>query len=380
MKNGRFESLDSLRGIAAITVVLSHLNLDYFNLAQLAPWIHRSVFHVFYDGEAAVVFFFVLSGFVLSYKYVNSAKEVFDKLSYRNYLLARFFRIYPLVIAVIGLTALLVYTVPHQYTTEPSSLWTIWWWKNPFYVESFFKQMTLIWKEPVIGNDYAPQTWTLRVEVLLSALVPVLILLNRQRTSWLILFNLMAIYLFDLPIFLIHFTLGLLLAQHLPAINAYVASKSRSFTVGLLLLGIFLYSYRYSIAIFFPKVSLLQKFLFDDFGFFLNFVLGVGVACILVSVLHSARLGRLLTHPFFLMIGRVSYSIYLCHFIIFIMLTPLAIQSMNQLGVRNVLFLNIFIAIFTLTATIVLSNILYHLVEKNGIALGKKVIQRLSGQ
>lgn len=72
--------LDSFRGIAALSVVLLHLN------------IHDSFTDVsfFRHGGLGVPFFFVLSGFIMAYVYDNNA------FSIKDFLIARVFRILPL--------------------------------------------------------------------------------------------------------------------------------------------------------------------------------------------------------------------------------------------------------------------------------------------
>lgn len=80
----RFGSLDCLRGVFASMVVFHHM-VDY----TTSPVIHNNFFHY---SNLFVDFFFVLSGFVISYSYkqLNSWDEL------KNFCRKRFFRLYPL--------------------------------------------------------------------------------------------------------------------------------------------------------------------------------------------------------------------------------------------------------------------------------------------
>lgn len=80
MKN-RFYVLDSFRGISAICVVMVHLSLSG-SITELS-FIKSSYYFV--------DFFFILSGFVLTHAYKNK-----KHINFKDFLKARFFRIYPL--------------------------------------------------------------------------------------------------------------------------------------------------------------------------------------------------------------------------------------------------------------------------------------------
>jgi peptidoglycan/LPS O-acetylase OafA/YrhL len=82
--------LTSLRIVFAIMVFLSHLQF-FPKTDVLFTKVYKSIF---YEGYLGVSFFFILSGFVLSLSYKKRFSE--SKISYRDYLIARIARIYPL--------------------------------------------------------------------------------------------------------------------------------------------------------------------------------------------------------------------------------------------------------------------------------------------
>jgi peptidoglycan/LPS O-acetylase OafA/YrhL len=91
--------LQSLRGISAVTVMISHCLVDY----GPAPLLTRisSVF----NGRAAVVIFFVLSGYVLTRSLQRSQ---FNRGAVLRFYARRIFRLYPAiwVASVLGLAYL----------------------------------------------------------------------------------------------------------------------------------------------------------------------------------------------------------------------------------------------------------------------------------
>ena len=83
----RYEILDGLRGIAAITVVIFH----FFETYSWGKPAEQIVNH----GYLAVDFFYLLSGFVISYAY----DDRWDKMSLWDFYKRRLIRLHPMVIA-----------------------------------------------------------------------------------------------------------------------------------------------------------------------------------------------------------------------------------------------------------------------------------------
>ena len=87
----KLNSAESIRGLACLAVVFSHLSLSFFpflhhfNPAEVSTstWqslIHHSPFAFWYSGTAAVFLFFVLSGFVLSYAILRKPAQAEFKI------------------------------------------------------------------------------------------------------------------------------------------------------------------------------------------------------------------------------------------------------------------------------------------------------------
>ena len=103
------QKLDDIRGLAAVYVIIYHL-LQPFK--SLPPGVKL----LFSFGQEAVILFFLLSGFVI---YTASCR--YPKLTYKNYFIKRFRRIYfPFIIAL--LLSVLVFafngTLQHEFSFQ----------------------------------------------------------------------------------------------------------------------------------------------------------------------------------------------------------------------------------------------------------------------
>ncbi len=130
----RITTLDSLRGLAALTVLFAHCYEVYpeqlrFDVhpaevsawAQPWAWFRYTPLHLLTDGQPAVMFFFVLSGFVLTLPFLRGTQP-----SYPRYLAKRFCRLYPPFAAATFLSAALyiliapapIAALGHEFNTE----------------------------------------------------------------------------------------------------------------------------------------------------------------------------------------------------------------------------------------------------------------------
>jgi peptidoglycan/LPS O-acetylase OafA/YrhL len=104
----RLRSLDSLRGIAALIVVLYHCAVTYYPRG-LPGWIKHSPLAVLVAGNGSVLVFFALSGFVLFLALGDAGS-----FQYRPYIVKRFMRLYPpFAAAILASAALYELVKPH---------------------------------------------------------------------------------------------------------------------------------------------------------------------------------------------------------------------------------------------------------------------------
>lgn len=92
-----FKGLNALRFIAASLVILMHIRSNQITqgLSALPDW------PIFFKGLTAVSFFFVLSGFLITYILLKEIKNT-DNVNIKRFYLKRVFRIWPLYFIIIG--------------------------------------------------------------------------------------------------------------------------------------------------------------------------------------------------------------------------------------------------------------------------------------
>jgi len=164
----RYAEVDALRGIAALTVLVYHVVghrvvmvigaaeqprgiLDPLTIDAVLSAIVTTMF----DGSAAVVLFFVISGFVLAVSLENA--PVPTPSAYLAFMVRRLFRLMPAV----WLSLCVMIAILYYFNAMPSA-WTM---------------VNALWLGDGIGGLNAP-LWSIRVELAISAVFPLLVLFN----------------------------------------------------------------------------------------------------------------------------------------------------------------------------------------------------------
>jgi len=183
-----FFSLDIARGVAALTVVLWHWQIFYsYTVAMPDKFVVTdqplySVFFLFYNnGVLAVDFFFLLSGFIFFYLYADKISQ--RLISGKTFFTLRFSRLYPLHF----LTLLLVLFLQHLLLNRTGVYLA--YVNNDLYhfiLNIFFVQS---WGFEVAESFNSP-SWSVSVEVLLYILFFILLWyrLNKKYVMWILVF------------------------------------------------------------------------------------------------------------------------------------------------------------------------------------------------
>jgi peptidoglycan/LPS O-acetylase OafA/YrhL len=353
-----FGYLDAARGIAAIMVMVGHFaNWTYSDTMR------AKVASVIFNGSDAVSFFFVLSGFVLSYKYINSGAS----LDVRQYYVNRLFRLWPAFFIAVFINALAVLARTgidfHSFTDM-----------FLFNKSIFWEEAILFWARP---NYFGPG-WTLTTELALSFFLPFAIVLAKKDIR-LVACLAFVFFLFGTTQgcgFHAHFMLGVLASTQYKKItsSSFKQTSWHRYRYLLLAIAIVLFTLRQVVRISPLGSTLVYLSGYTGISFFQYS--GAASMIFLVFLLQSATWQRLLSNKFMLFLGKISYGIYLMHWVfvtnIFFYWKQLYPLFPNYATAFLTLFL-LYVIITIITATI-----LHYMIELPLMRMGKRITRKMA--
>lgn len=336
--------LQSLRGIAAIVVMIHH-GLRIFKSDGWA-W---NLSEVPFNAEASVIIFFVLSGYVLSASLIRRGLNMEGIIIFY---VRRIFRIYPaLWVGVLLGTAYLLFG---QNEARHLADWAL-----GHYKPERFGLMSVVGSIAGLDNYLLPPAWSITVELCASLMLPALVwafLRHRALAIPIILFLVLICAtsgpLFrQVPFYLINFAFGATLAC-LP-----FGQRFRPGIAGMVLAAGFL---------------MLAHLVHLPPTWWWPMVIAQGLAStILIAGLINKQI-EWLKHPSLVRIGDWSYSIYLLHIPVAFSLARLIDHHGLAEGDRNLSA--VAVALLTALITIPLSALVYRHIEMPGIAVGSRLI------
>ncbi len=210
----------------------------------------------------------------------------------------------------------------------------------------------------VLDMTYLPQAWTLSIELTLSLFVPIGIWLAYRSSLWLVVPVLVAIFGLGFSPFLSHFMFGILLAKHHQKISAWLDTaifyRRCILAVGLILLA---------------TGASLGKVIG---GNWLSYGIGIGASLLLLASFSSVRMQKILLLPWLRHVGKVSYSIYLLHFLVLINITPWFLALMNDY--LDGFYWNWWLGlVMNVVVSVLVATLSYRWLEMPSVALGAKI-------
>jgi len=344
----RLEGLTALRFFAAFHVILFHLYVE--GVLAVGPWWYRNFASIGYVG---VNFFFVLSGFILVYTYVE------PNLDPQRFWQARFARIYPAYLFSLAVTA------PFFFMTARHLNLPFFAWSMDHLLLASILALTLLqsWI-PQGALTWNPVCWSLSVEAFFYALFPFLLDRTKRLSRRLLPFWIAGVWFISLAISAAYIVLHpdgaarinstetTLFWKNFLSFNPLV--RLPEFVVGMLTCRLFLSkggSPRLgAICVLSGVAGLVLVTMFADK--IPNPVISTGLlspvfAAIIYGVASKPRWTRFLTFAPFIYLGEASYSLYLLHS--WVMSSVLEAVPHQPLAVRVVLCVGAAIAASLLT-------------------------------
>lgn len=333
-QQGYFSTLTALRGIAAIWVMLFHMDviIYYRELGTLLPKSHTGIVS---QGYLWVDFFFLLSGFVLMHVYSSRFEQGLSPSLIKRYLMARFFRIYPLHLFTLFLLAIFVVVTSQLLPQVMDGSWV-----NYFDEQAFVANLLLL---NAVGTDdtlsWNIVSWSIGAEwwvyIVAIGLFFTINVKHPIRTLLVAIVNGVALVLlvqysdnknlditFDRGVLrcLFEFTLGCCLyVVYQRRLGCHVLASPVLF-VGNLLMILAVLHWRLMDLLIIPLFGLL----------------------ILTSIENKSVVNKVLMQPVLQYLGKISYSIYMMHgvcFMLFWFLLPELTRylSISQLSSGQIL-------------------------------------------
>ncbi len=315
MKN---TSADGLRGLAALSVTITHFvaaflpSLLFYNYGALFPRpvepgpladaLGSPVFTLFYNGHFPVLIFFVLSGYVLTLPWFERA-DAAPVLQRR--LWSRYLRLNLPIMAAIGL-AWIAYSTGLMHTGQAAQLSGSTNWLASFYPSGLTGFAAL--KEAVFGSivlgsaSFLPPLWTLKIEFIGSIYILLFFVAKPARHL------LLPMALACLLLHAIHAEQSIYYIALFAGAALHRVRLTRSGQFAVFAAGLYFGAYQHFRAMY----GFLPDPRIWDVKSFYN---AIGAACVCAAVLSGWGQG-LLNRPLVQFLGRISFSIYLLHFIV----------------------------------------------------------------
>ncbi len=361
----KYDFIDTTRGLAILAVILIHT-------AQWIPPSNDTINMIANDGAQGVQLFFIASALTL-FMSMKSRKNK-ESAPIRNFFIRRFFRIAPMYYL-----ALVFFMLLDGFSKR---------YFAPFGMQWYFPLLAATFTNgwhPETINSVVPGGWSITVEMTFYLLLPLLFVHidSIKGTIFFIVFTLIIGWLLN----------TLMTAIFTPHYSADLKYLVDSFTffwffdqlpvfgIGILVYHLFeryknVVDRELGLILLFTAVFLEWAFLdTHTFSELLphHFLMAVGFV-FLVFGLYFSRL-KLLVNPATVLIGKLSFSMYLVHFAV---LRALGAIFPNGFPLKGTLAM---IAGYVLIAelTILISLGTYRYIEKPGMDLGRILIDRLEG-
>lgn len=366
-----FPGLNGLRFIAALCVIITHIESEKLDVGLANYWTNIIVFNL---GSLGVYFFFVLSGFLITFLLLTEQRKT-ATISVSNFYLRRIFRIWPLyyLLVIIGFFVLPNFEFFH-HSYYHQFLHAHFWTK--FFLFLFILPNLALAIYP--GVSLIGHSWSIGVEEQFYLIWPIIIKYSKNALKTIIGFTfcwillkaivlLFSVYYGKELIWLNYLKLFLAMSKiecmTIGAVGAYVLFFERTKILYLV--------YSKSIQIFaFLSIPLLLLFTPNFLKEAIHIIFSVVFIIIILNVATNANSILKLNYAIFDFLGKISYGIYMYHFVVLFIVIKLLLKYLNT--PLNYFVFNILCYSLSLIITVMLAWISYDFFEKRFIDKKKR--------
>ncbi len=378
----KYHNLDGLRGLAALSVMLLHYVLVF------APFIIGAFVtqrHTRFDrliattplqlptaGDFAVCIFFVLSGFVLSLSFFKHRDvKVLTSAAARRYFRLAIPALGSVMFGYVVLRFGLIFIHQAAVLSQSFSLFGSFWNIPAHLGRAIFEGVYGIWFDSYsTAGSYNPVLWTMHFELFGSFLLFLFLgLFGNLRNRW-VFYGVFGLVF--LKTYFLCFILGIALCDL--SLNTKVLNTIRPrYLWAALPVGLFLGNW-ITTGIY-PTIYLHIHLPFFSDDQLQPLAHNVGAAIVVLTVLRLQPLARLLEMRPFQYLGRVSFALYLTHFIVMSSLASFVFYKVYPAyGYKLALLATFAIA---WPVTFVVASIFTNLVDIPSVKLSKKIGTKL---
>ncbi len=356
----KIQSIQALRGIAAMLVVLGHMNV-YLNDVYVQKNLGDLLF---YNGAIGVDIFFVISGFIIAL-----ATEKKESFVCAKFIIKRFFRLYPVYLLSFFLFSLVA---THFFMMDKSSV-PLWFNIDNIKKSLLFLQLRPTENAPFYGYSLIITAWTLSYEIYFYLVFCIAMMISHKYRSIISAIAIVAISFILQKIFTGNFTID---SYAVPGINGRemltIAANPISFDFILGLIAFYIFkaskNTQYGLGV---KVMASVGFAFGVLCWNSGFMFGHGLSkfggiafIIFMSVVFGELAFKFKIPKSIIFLGDISYSVYIIHIVV--------IYSYNEFG-KLVPFIpqqnGFSLFVFLVSISILLSYVMHRFIEKPSIKL-----------
>lgn len=356
MEPKKYEYIDSLRGIAILMVICSHIALMSHSV-PLIPW---KAYFFMERGIHGVQLFFIVSAFTLTISYFNRKGE---KNELKNFFIRRFFRIAPMYYLAIVFFTFSMFLGFNLSEIDLADLRPKGLISSLLFANGLFPRWI---------NSYVPGGWSITVEFMFYVLLPFICRwINNVNKS----------LLFFLITLLLSSVLNMLLEDSsfdkYFFLYYYFPNQLPVFALGILVYWVLhdgIEKIKPLNMLFIAGTIFLYCFIFD-----ISFHILYSLIFFLLLITLSKKSYILFSNKLLSKIGQYSFSMYLVHFAIIAILERYNIHGMFQPNNQLAAYCDIILFFLSLViVSFIISHFTYKFIEVPGQNLGRKIIRKLN--